>query len=173
MPDDLDNFDTLTKDIAARLNDFCQFDVAAPPIPVLTENLSDLNAQLQLQLTAKSGLAIIVRTPEFDLGDTPEIIRPSVAIQVVENVLQNQSAAGSGLTALRGAISVYLALIQADWAPTGWSLMKPTGRQKPIRLITSGQVTLKGGANIDKLVAYEVVLGTWGQFSYTAEDTGS
>lgn len=170
MPDDLDNFNTLTTDIAVRLNDWCKF---ADMIPVLVENQSDLNAQLQIQLITKSGLAIIVRTPDFDLGDTPEIIRPSVAIQVVENVLQNQSANGTKFTALRAAISVYLALIQNDWAPTGWSRLLPTGKSKPIRLISSGQVVLEGGANIKKLIAYEVVLGTWAQFTYTAEDTGS
>jgi hypothetical protein len=167
MNDALDPFDTLTADLATRLRGAAGFAAGTPPVPVLTERLSDLTHQLQLTLTSRSGLALVVGTPEFGLGAQPEIIQARVAVRIFENVLQCQSAAGAQLTALRAAWLAYFALLR--FAPDGWSGLLPLPGLPPVRRLDADEAGLPTTTSLPHLLTYEVVLGTWAQFTLSSE----
>lgn len=169
MSDALDSFDTLGEDIATRLRTFCGFAASTPLVPVLVEHESNLTDQVTLALAKPSGLAVIVCAPEFDLGEQPSIIRPQVTLQICQNVMQSSSSGGAGYAALKAALTVYFALTQADWAPTGWSRLLPPDGGRPVRRVGSGPVKFSNNVEIANLLTYEVVLETWANFTFTPE----
>ena len=166
MSDPLEPLAMLTGSIVTRLNACCKFDQADPVIPVLEENLSDLTVQFQNAITSRAGLAILVLTPQFDLGDQPEIVEPRITLHICENVVENQSDKGAQFSALRAAWLIYFTLLR--WAPPGWSVLLPLEGQRPVSQLGAGPAKLTSGVEIPYLITYEVVLGTSAVFSLQA-----
>ena len=128
-------------------------------IPVLSENLGDIEAAIQTAI-AKLGVCVIVVTPTASAA-FPDYLKAyfdkiTIVCRCVENVTLNRSAAGTRKPA--SDVAEMVAAILHNYEPTGIS--------ENIFLDTPS-ISIAPNGGVGKLLSYDVRLRTAGGFDYT------